>query len=131
MEELAEVRVRENEGFEGCSHGRPGGKRQVLLVDMETLRELELMPGWIRENVTTEGLDVNGLKIGQKVTMGKVELEVSAECEPCSLMEEIRPGLEAELAGKRGMLCRVLSGGVLKRGDAVRVTVAEENVARN
>jgi len=120
MEELPEVRVIEEFGFDGCAHARPnGGRRQVLLVDVETLRAMALRPGVIRENITTEGLDVNALQIGEKLRAGEVELEVSAVCEPCELMEEIRPGLMEELQGRRGMLCRVLRGGMLKPGDAI------------
>ncbi len=54
MEELRERHVVENAGFDGCAHARPGGKRQVLLVDMETVRAMELVPWIIRENITTE-----------------------------------------------------------------------------
>jgi len=122
MEELPEVRVIEEFGFDGCAHARPnGGRRQVLLVDVETLRAMALRPGVIRENITTEGLDVNALQIGEKLRAGEVELEVSAVCEPCELMEEIRAGLMEELQGRRGMLCRVLRGGMLKPGDAIVV----------
>jgi hypothetical protein len=46
MEELSKARVLTNVGFEGCAHRRPGGgRRQVLLVDMETLRTMDLTPG--------------------------------------------------------------------------------------
>jgi MOSC domain-containing protein YiiM len=34
------------------------------LVDWEKLDALELGPGRIRENITTEGLNANGLKEG-------------------------------------------------------------------
>ena len=54
MEELAEVSAIQEMGFEGCDHAHPG-RRQVLLVDRETLDALELSPGMIRENITTEG----------------------------------------------------------------------------
>ena len=40
MEELPEVRLAENYGFEGCAHGRPDSPRQVLLVDSETLQAM-------------------------------------------------------------------------------------------
>ncbi|MGB9444985.1 MAG: MOSC domain-containing protein, partial [Candidatus Acidiferrum sp.] len=83
-----------------------------------------LKPGLIRENITTEGLDVNALQVGQKLCAGEVELLVSAVCEPCELMEEIRPGLMDQLKGRRGMLCRVLRGGTLKQGDAIEVPSA-------
>src|SRR5213076_1776147 len=65
MEELAEVQAVTDAGFEGCAHGRPASKRQVLLVDRETLEAVDLRPGIIRENITTDGLNVNSLQIGR------------------------------------------------------------------
>ena len=119
MEELPEVRVLEDFGFEGCAHAQPGGKRQVLLVDRETLEVMDLKPGIVRENITTEGLNVNGLEIGQVLRVGEVQIEVSAVCTPCDQMERIRPGLRKELWGRRGMLCRVVAGGVIRPGDSI------------
>ena len=119
MEELSEVRVIADVGFERCAHGRPGSNRQVLLVDRETLEAMDLKPGIIRENVTTDGLNVNSLPIGQLLRVGEARLEVSAVCTPCDLMETIRPGLRKELWGRRGMLCRVVEGGIVRRGDFI------------
>jgi hypothetical protein len=45
-------------GFCGCVHARPSGNRQVLLVDRETLDAMNLEPGFVRENITAEGLNV-------------------------------------------------------------------------
>jgi MOSC domain-containing protein YiiM len=119
MEELSEVRAVGDVGFEHCAHGRPGSKRQVLLVDRETLEAMDLKPGIIRENITTDGLNVNSLPLGQQLRVGEARLEVSMVCNPCDLMETIRPGLRKELWGRRGMLCRVLEGGVIRRGDTI------------
>lgn len=119
MEELSEVRVLEDFGFEGCAHARSRGKRQVLLVDRETLDVMDLKPGVIRENITTDGLNVNGLELGQLLRVGEAQLEVSAVCTPCDLMEKIRPGLRKELWGRRGMLCRVVAGGIIRRDDTI------------
>jgi MOSC domain-containing protein YiiM len=119
MEELPEVRALDNTGFEGCAHARHGRTRQVLLVDRETLEAMDLRPGMIRENITTDGLNVNGLRIGQLLRVGEARLEVSAVCNPCDLMEAVRQGLRKELWGRRGMLCRVLEGGVIRRGDSI------------
>jgi len=119
MEELAEVQAVTDAGFEGCAHARPASKRQVLLVDRETLEAMDLRPGIIRENITTDGLNVNSLLIGQLLRIGRARLEVSAVCTPCDQMEAIRPGLRKELWGRRGMLCRVLEGGVIRRGDPI------------
>jgi len=119
MEELAEVQAVTDAGFEGCAHARPASKRQVLLVDRETLEAMDLRPGIIRENITTDGLNVNGLPVGQQLRVGEARLEISMVCTPCDLMETIRPGLRKELWGRRGMLCRVLEGGVIRRGDPI------------
>jgi len=129
MEELASAEVLKDAGFEGCAHARPGN-RQVLLVDAETLGVFQLQPGITRENITTEGLDVNGLAIGQRLGLGEVELEVSAVCDPCEQIEELRAGLRAEMQGRWGMLCRVLTGGTPQRGDVIEFkekTLTAEN----
>ena len=119
MEELLEALAIGDQGLEGCAHARLGSKRQILLVDRETLEAMDLHPGNIRENITTDGLNVNSLPIGQQLRVGEARLEVSAVCTPCDQMEAIRPGLRKELWGRRGMLCRVLEGGVIRRGDAI------------
>jgi MOSC domain-containing protein YiiM len=119
MEEVSEVQAFADAGFEGCVHARTGGPRQVLLVDRETLDAMDLLPGILRENITTEGMNVNGLALGQALRIGDVRLEVSAVCAPCDLMEKIRPGLRKELYGRRGMLCRVIEGGTIRRGDTI------------
>src|SRR5229473_2291448 len=119
MEELSEVNAMTDTGFEGCAHARSGSKRQVLLVDRETLEAMDLRPGIIKENITTDGLNVNSLQIGQLLRVGEARLEVSAACTPCDQMEAIRPGLRKDLWGRRGMLCCVLNGGVIRRGDSI------------
>ena len=92
----------------------------MLLVDRETLEAMELRPGVLRENITTDGLNVNGLAIGQQLRIGKtVRLEVGLVCTPCDQMERIRTGLRKELWGRRGMLCRVLEGGIIRPGDSI------------
>src|SRR6202163_373881 len=117
MEELEEVRVITNVGLEGCAHSRPGSARQVLLVDLETLESMDLQPGVIRENITTEGIDVNGLAMKQELRIGEARLQVEEICHPCDQLEKVRPGLRREMRGRRGMLCRVLEGGTIRRGD--------------
>jgi MOSC domain-containing protein YiiM len=119
MEALAEIRALEDSGLEGCAHARTGSPRQVLLMDSETLELMDLQPGSIRENITTRGINVNGLPMGQRLRVGEAQLEVSAVCTPCDLLEKIRPGLRRELRGRRGMLCRVIAGGMIRRGDNI------------
>lgn len=119
MEELREARLLADFGVEGCAHDKANNGRQVLLVDHETVEAMELAPGILRENVTTDGLNVNSLQIGELLQIGQARLEVVMVCTPCNQMERIRPGLRKELWGRRGMLCRVLEGGTIRPGDPI------------
>jgi len=119
MEPLESARVFENEGVEGCAHRR-GGKRNVLFVAVEDLEALGVEPGAVKENFTVRGADVMRWSVGQRLAVGSAEFEVSMVCDPCHLMEEIRPGLQAELEGRRGMLAYVRTPGDVAVGDEVR-----------
>ncbi len=121
MQEVEEVGALVERGLERCIHGRPGSRRQVLLMDLETLEHLGIPPGAVKENITTRGLRVQGLKPGQRLRVGEALFEVTLPCEPCYRMDEIRPGLREELRGRRGMLCRVLEAGRIRQGDRIEV----------
>jgi MOSC domain-containing protein YiiM len=122
--EVPEARAVPDWGLEGCSHARRGSKRQVLLIDAETLDEMALLPGQVKENVVTRGLDVRALDKGQRLRMGGALLEVTVPCSPCSFIESLRPGLEARMRGKRGMLFRVIEGGLIRPGDSIEVVTS-------
>jgi MOSC domain-containing protein YiiM len=121
MREVDVAEAIENKGLRGCIHGRPGSKRQVLLLDVETLDKLGLEPGATKENLTIRGLDFKALKAGQELRVGEATLEITMECGPCPRMEEIREGLEEELRGQRGWLCRVAVAGKIRKGDSIEV----------
>src|SRR5258706_7172269 len=120
MEALASATAVADRGFSGCAHARAASKRQILLVDRETLDAMDLHPGIIRENITTDGLNVNGLPLGQRLRVGAALLEVASACTPCDQLEKVRPGLRREIYGRRGMLFRVVEGGENRVGDAIQ-----------
>jgi MOSC domain-containing protein YiiM len=93
--------------------------RQVLLIDNETLREFGLSPGDVRENLTTSGLDATQLLAGVRLRIGQTTLEVTGDCAPCSMMDELRDGLQHDIEGRRGVLARVIEGGQMRVGDRV------------
>jgi MOSC domain-containing protein YiiM len=121
MREFDEVFAIENKGFKDCVHGRTGSSRQVLLMDQETLEEFGIAPGRARENITTRGIALETLPLGQRVRAGEVLLEVTVPCEPCNQMDEIRQGLQEAMRGRRGLLCRVIEPGRIRRGDHVEI----------
>src|SRR3984893_10491895 len=129
MEELEEVRVIRAAGLEGCAHARAGGgPRQESLGERETMEAMGLLPGVIRENLTTEGMDVNGLAMKQELRIGEVRLQVGEICYPCDQLEKVRPSLRQGRGGRRGMLCRVLEGGMIRRGDTIEKVLPTASV---
>ena len=125
MQEVQRAKFIAGEGIEGDRHASPRVERQgyqVLLMDEETLAALDLSAGQVRENVTTNGINLPSLAVGQRVALGgQIVLQISKPCAPCSRMEEIRPGLQQELEGRRGMLASVVEGGAVEVGDLIRV----------
>ena len=119
MEPLVSARVADD-GIEGCAHARPG-KRSVLFVAAEDLEAVGVEPGQVRENFTVRGADVMSWPVGQQLEVGDARFEVTMVCDPCHLMNDIRPGLQDELVGRRGMLARVVETGDVAVGDEVRL----------
>jgi len=129
MRDFDEVLAIENKGFQDCVHGRRGSSRQVLLMDLETLEEFGIAPGRVRENITTRGIALGTLPLGQRLRAGEALLEVTKPCTPCHQMDEIRQGLQEAIRGRRGLLCRVVESGRIRLGD--RVELEEKAHAAN
>lgn len=133
MEVLEHVHVSVEAGLAGDFRGavKPGrkAKRQVSLIERAdwdvAMAELGVDHHWSarRANLLVEGLDLPQ-RAGAVVLIGAaVALEIMIECDPCSRMEEIEPGLKAALAvdWRGGALARVISGGEIRVGDSIRV----------
>ncbi len=121
MDAKQRARAIEGHGLEGCAHARPGTKRQVLFASAAHLDALGIEHGRVRENFTIDGDDVQRWPVGQRVRVGGAEFEITMVCDPCSRMDEIRPGLQQELDGRRGVLARVVRSGEVASGDEVEL----------
>ncbi len=114
----------ESVGIEGDLHAKPDGsrgRRQVLIMDRETLKEFDLADGVIKENITIEGLRIDQLEDDKSIQIGNAELKISEDCAPCSRMDEIKPGLQNALLGRRGKLAQVVKSGRVELGDEITI----------
>lgn len=138
MEVLDHVRVTRETGLAGDFRGamKAGrNRRQVSLIEAESWQAA--LADLARDGQVTAGLDwwhrranllVGGVRLpreaGAKLRIGdRVLIEVTMECDPCSRMEEIRPGLKAALAPdwRGGVLGVVLDEGEIAVGDEIRI----------
>ena len=60
---------------------------------------------------------LSGAQRGTVINLGNAKLEVTLDCAPCDYLDDIKAGLQDDIEGKRGTLCRVLDGGVITVGD--------------
>ena len=86
---------------------------------------VEINNGAFGENLTTEGIDVNGALIGERWRIGNVLLEVSEPRIPCRVFAGFwdRPTLIKDFTAalKPGSYLRIIEEGEIKAGDLIRV----------
>ncbi len=105
----------------------PKSPRQVTLLQAEHLPVIAAFVGLdslgaeqLRRNLLVSGINLLALK-DRPFWIGEVLLAGSGLCHPCSRMEEaLGPGGYNAVRGHGGITARVVQGGTLRVGDAVR-----------
>ena len=107
-------------GVDGDKYADPSSPRQLLLTSTSVYADLALPPQALGENLLLDS-ETACLTSGTVLQVGEqVRLRMMFQCEACGQLERVRPGLAAALGQRRGMLARVLAGGVVHAGDPVR-----------
>lgn len=125
---VEQVVIKENYGIEGDGHASEKWHRQVSLLALESIKKMQEMglkvgPGDFAENITTEGIDLPVLPIGTKMTIGnEVEVEVSQIGKVCHDRCAIYHQAGDCVMPKEGIFVKVLKGGIIKKGDAIKVS---------
>jgi MOSC domain-containing protein YiiM len=133
MRSVERVRAIAGVGLEGdryatrTGHWSPNTKvdRDVTLIAAEEIERLgaefgvEVSLGESRRNVTTRGIDVNGL-VGRRFRIGDVLCVGTRLCEPCQYLTDLlgKPIL-APLVHRAGLRARILADGEISVGDEV------------
>ena len=121
------VLIRDNYGIETDAHASEKWHRQISLLALESIEKMQAMglkvgPGDFAENITTQGIDLPGLPVGAKMTIGgNVEVEVSQIGKVCHTRCAIYHQAGDCVMPKEGIFVRVLKGGTIKTGDEIEI----------
>src|SRR3990170_4975107 len=132
---VEEARAVAGKGLEGDRYfsatgswsSTPGSGRQVTLIELETIEALErdyqtkIEPGQARRNIVTQGVALNHL-VGREFSAGEVVLRGLRLNEPCNHLasltdEKVKQGL----VHRGGLRADIVSGGVIRVGDEIRM----------
>ena len=125
------VKALARQGLEGDHYlTRTNGKRQVSLIQAEHLQVVarligseKVSPAQLRRNIVVSGINLFALR-SRQFEIGGVLLEGTGVCEPCSRMEEVLgPGGYNAMRGHGGIVCRILTDGDIRLGDAVSAQI--------
>ncbi|HEY7120436.1 MAG TPA: MOSC domain-containing protein [Tepidisphaeraceae bacterium] len=101
---------------------------ELTLVEAEAVEALAatcgraLAPGQTRRNVTTRGIALNDW-VGKEFYVGEVRCRGTRLCEPCAHLAALLeiPDLMRLLAGRGGLRAVILTGGVIRTGERIRL----------
>src|SRR5262249_26251412 len=125
-EPLAEAELVAGRGIAGDRKGR-FENRNINLMAAEALAGLaaegfQTGPGQMGEQIVVRGLDVDGLKPGDRLRLGAgAVLEVHMRGTGGDRFERVQGKLKSQAAGGMGQMLRVIAGGTVRVGDPVTV----------
>jgi len=113
--EVPEIICRENFGIEGDAHAGAWHRQVSLLageaVDAMKANGLDLAPGAFGENIVTRGVDWSRAKIGKRITIGAVELQITQIGKECHSRCAIYYAAGECIMPSQGIFAKVLKGG--------------------
>jgi len=128
--DVGEGELRAGYGLVGDAHAGLS-EREVSLLAVESIRRanqeygIAAVPGSFAENLTTEGLDLLSLRVGDRLQVGEALLDVVQIGKPPEVAHTYNfQGVS--ILPREGVFCRVLEGGRVTRGDRIQVLLREE-----
>lgn len=124
-DEVEAVFLVEDSGIEGDAHAG-FDHRQVSLLAEESVDKMRakglvgLKPGAFGENIVTRGIDLSGLKVGDRLRLGEeAVLEISQIGKECIDRCAIYYQAGDCIMPREGIFARVVKGGWVRPGDEV------------
>jgi MOSC domain-containing protein YiiM len=122
---VASIELRSGHGVVGDAHAGPWHRQVSLLAAESIARMREVLPdladGAFAENVVTSGVALRDVAVGSRIELGDALLEVTQIGKECHTGCAIGQATGQCIMPTEGVFCRVLTGGTVGPGDAVRV----------
>jgi hypothetical protein len=107
------------QGLAGDRHADPLSPRQVLLASASAYADFQLPAHALGENLLVD-VDTASLDSGAVLRIGDdVLLRLMFQCEACGYLDAFQAGASSRIGRRRGVLARVLAGGVVRPGDRI------------
>ena len=121
-------------GIEGDAHA---GKwhRQVSLLSLEKIEDFrkkgaEVAFGAFGENLVVEGFDLSNCPVGSEIHVGEAVLELTQLGKECHSHCAIFHRMGDCIMPREGIFAEVLKGGVVQKGESIKVIEKEEGPYR-
>lgn len=123
--------LKEEHGLVGDAHAG-NWHRQISLIDIESIKVMQekgfgVEIGNFAENITTEGIDLTTLKIGDQLQIGSCLIEITHIGKECHTKCEIHRKVGACIMPKKGIFARVLKGGEIENGADIYLVSGDVN----
>jgi MOSC domain-containing protein YiiM len=108
--------------------------RQVSLLAIESIavmqqRGVDVMPGSFAENITTAGIELSRLKVGDMLQIGEARLEITQIGKVCHARCAIYDQAGDCIMPREGLFAKVVSGGVIRTDDPIIAALIPEESA--
>jgi len=123
---VPEAELRIDHGIVGDAHAG-NWDRQISLLEIESIETMvakgaNVSPGDFAENITTEGIDLSKLAIGNKLRLGaEVEIKITKFGKQCHGRCIIYDQIGDCIMPRRGVFAKVSREGSIRVGDIIEV----------
>lgn len=123
---INEAKLKVDHGIVGDAHAG-NWHRQISLLSKESIDKMrskgfnELKSGDFAENITTEGINVYKLPVGQRLKIGECEVEVTQIGKKCHGGCDIKKKTGDCVMPREGIFVKVIKEGIIYPNDEITV----------
>ena len=130
LREVEKIELLPGKGIVGNRHFQEDNnpKSQLTLIESENIdyynKKFSVQIPYVnfRRNIITQGIELNKL-VGKQFFVGEIKIRGNDLCRPCKHLQETleQKDVVKEFLQKGGLRCEILTSGIIKVGDAIKI----------